>query len=236
MNRLKKTAIVGVAGLSLAGGSVAVAALSPLGIAGAQEDGTEQTRPDRIGDGLADILAELVEDGTLTQEQADAVGERVDERRDERRAEFEAFRAEHEADREAMMQELADAAGVTVEELADARDKGESLADIAGDNVDAVIELLVQQQTDRIDEAVDNGRLDQERADEILTDVEQRVTDMVNGEGFAGPGFGHRGGHHGPGGGFGPGRGFGPGDGFGPDDGAPGAPAEDEPAAFDVGA
>lgn len=217
MNPVKKAAVAGIAGLSLAGGSLAVAAVSPLGIAGAQEDDTEET--DRRASGLADILAELVADGTLTQEQSDAVTERVEERMDERRAEFDERRAERDAEREAFAAELAAAAGVTVEELQAARENGESLADVAGDDVDAVIDLLVQQQTDRINEAVENGRIDAERADEILAEVEDRVTDMVNGEGFGGRGFGP-GGHRGP-------RGFGgPGGPFGGSEG----PAEDAPA------
>jgi len=218
MNPVKKAAVASIAGLSLAGGSLAVAAVSPLGIAGAQEDDAEQT-DDRRASGLAEILAELVAEGTLTQEQSDAVTDRAEERMDERRAEFEARRAEREAEREAFAEELAAAAGVTIDELQAARENGDSLADIAGDNVDAVIDLLVQQQTDRINEAVENGRIDAERADEILAEVEDRVTDMVNGEGFGGRGFGP-GGHRGP-------RGFGgPGGPFG----GPDAPAEDAPA------
>ncbi|MGI9601318.1 MAG: hypothetical protein ACR2QE_05515 [Acidimicrobiales bacterium] len=224
MKPLKKAAVAGVAGLSLAGGSLAIAAVSPLGIAGAQEDETEQTSPEgRIASGLAEILAELVDEGTLTQDQADAVTERAEEKGAERRAEFEAQRAEREAQREETAAAIAEAAGVTVEELQAARENGDSLADIAGDNVDAVIALLVQEQTDRINEAVENGRIDSERADEVLAEVEQRVTDMVNGEG----GFGRGGFGRGPGHRF-PGRG-----GFGP--GADAAP-EDAPAAFDTGA
>lgn len=215
MNPVKKAAVAGVAGLSLAGGSLAIAAVSPLGIAGAQEDGTEQSE-DRRASGLADILAELVAEGTLTQDQADAVTERVDEHRQERRAEFEERRAEHEAEREAFAEELAAAAGVTVDELQAARENGDSLADIAGDNVDAVIDLLVQHQTDRINDAVENGRIDAERAEEALADIEERVTEMVNGEIPPRRGLGHHD-HRGP-------RGFG-----GPF-GGPDAPAEDAPA------
>lgn len=228
MNRFKKASIAGIAGLSLAGGSLAVATVSPLGIAGAQEDGTEETdrpqRGDRIATGLAEILAELVEEGVITDDQADAVSGRVDERIEERRAEFEARRAEHQAEREENMAAVADAAGVTVDELTDALRNGDSLADVAGDNVDAVIDLLVQEQTDRINDALENGRIDAERADELLADVEERVTDRVNGERPDRP-FGHHDRR--------PGRDFAPGfdgPGFGGDD------ATDEPAAFDQGA
>ena len=74
-------------------------------------------------------------------------------------------------------------AGVATDELTEALRDGQSLADISGANVDAVIAYLVDEQTAQINEAVENGRLDQERADEMLADVEERVTDHVNGEG-----------------------------------------------------
>ncbi|NIR37390.1 MAG: hypothetical protein GWO22_15820, partial [Actinobacteria bacterium] len=65
----------------------------------------------------------------------------------------------------------------------------------------------MSQAEERIQEAVENGRITQEQADEKLADLEQRITDRVNGEApERGPrGFGRRG----PGG---PGsQGFGPG-------------------------
>jgi hypothetical protein len=43
----------------------------------------------------------------------------------------------------------------------------------------------------RLDQAVEDGRLTQAQADELAEDLEQRITDLVNGE-IPERGFGHR--------------------------------------------
>lgn len=54
-----------------------------------------------------------------------------------------------------------------------------------------LIDALVAEARTRLDEAVDAGRLDESEAAEKLADLEQRITDMVNGDlPLRGPGFG----------------------------------------------
>jgi hypothetical protein len=67
----KRIAAVGVAA-ALGVGGLAVAAINPLGVAGAQDSTEAPAGADRVGP-LQRALDELVADGTLTQEQADAV-------------------------------------------------------------------------------------------------------------------------------------------------------------------
>ncbi|MEC9395545.1 MAG: hypothetical protein VYA89_06810 [Actinomycetota bacterium] len=66
--------------------------------------------------------------------------------------------------------------------LGEALRSGATLADLAGDRTDGLVAELVAASTDRIERAVADGRLDQDRADEILGRVEARVEARVRGE------------------------------------------------------
>ena len=79
----KSIAGVTVAASVLAGGMGGLVLTTP-GLAGAQEDEatTDEERPDVVGD----VFADLVEEGVLTQEQADTVQERLKEARGVRAA------------------------------------------------------------------------------------------------------------------------------------------------------
>jgi hypothetical protein len=46
--------------------------------------------------------------------------------------------------------------------------------------VQAVVDELVAEVTERVDNAVENGRIDQTEADEKLAEAEAKITDMVN--------------------------------------------------------
>jgi uncharacterized protein (DUF2267 family) len=75
--------------------------------------------------------------------------------------------------------------GLTAQEIREQIQAGSSLADVItanGGNVQVVIDAAVTAATERINEAVANGRLTQERADEMLANLPQMITDMVNGE------------------------------------------------------
>jgi polyhydroxyalkanoate synthesis regulator phasin len=176
-------AAIAVGGMTVAGVTgVAVAAGS-----GGQERAQER-------------LQTWVEEGTITQEDADAferVRDQAQEERQQRQQEREQLREQH-------MQELADAAGVTPEQLQERLRDGETLSDIAGDNADAVAQLLTERAQERLAEAEAN--------------VAEHVEALMNGEGRGLEGFGPggpRGGHgRGPDAGspgMGAGLGFGPG-------------------------
>jgi len=64
---------------------------------------------------------------------------------------------------------------------------GASIADLAGDRVDELVADLVARATERIEQAVTDGRLDRDRADEILARVEERITARLNGGQPTGP-------------------------------------------------
>jgi uncharacterized protein YidB (DUF937 family) len=78
----------------------------------------------------------------------------------------------------------ADALGIEVEELREAL-RDDSIADVAGErgvDVQAVVDAMVADATERIDQRVADGDLDADRAAELKAELPERITDLVNGE------------------------------------------------------
>jgi polyhydroxyalkanoate synthesis regulator phasin len=143
---------------------------------------------------LRDALQALVDDGTITAEQADAVATHLVENRPER-GEFGGGeghggegRGGHRGGpgmfgRGVASEALTDLLGMDAQELHQQLHDGATLAEIAADQgveVQAVIDELVAEVTERVDNAVENGRIDQAEADEKLAEAEAKITDMVN--------------------------------------------------------
>lgn len=105
---------------------------------------------------------------------------------------------------------IADLFGMTPDELADARNDGQSLADLAEQNdVDqqTLIDTMLAEREEMLDQAVADGRLTQEQADAMLERMTSRVQERVD-DPSVGP-RGNGGGCDGPGGGAGGGGGCG---------------------------
>ena len=82
-----------------------------------------------------------------------------------------------------VLDEAADAIGIEEDELLDALRDGQTIAEVAESNgVDpqTVIDALVAATQERLDDAVADGRIEQEDADERLADVTERITEFVN--------------------------------------------------------
>ncbi|MBI5666558.1 MAG: hypothetical protein HZC41_01000 [Chloroflexi bacterium] len=82
-------------------------------------------------------------------------------------------------------QVVAEAIGLTREQVADRLLNGETLADIIeaqGGSVDAVTAEVVVALTDAINAAVENGDLTQKRADRLLERLDEVVARVINGE------------------------------------------------------
>ena len=195
-----KLAVVGVAA-GLLGGAAAGVALGVPSLVSAQT-GTPTTtttapatstpaKPDRAAR-LAEVLAPLVKDGTITQEQADKV--------------IAALQQAEPAERHgpggkgvvggASIDAAAKAIGVTTDELRQAVRDGKTIADVAKEkNVDVqkVIDAVVADATSRLNEAVTSGRLTRAEADQRIAQLPDQVTKLVNGQlplrgGRGGPG------------------------------------------------
>ena len=155
---------------------------------------------DNGDDWVSDTLTGLVSDGTLTQQQADAVDQALDAARPTPPARGE--RGDHapggpRGDRPggrmgggfggpASLDEAATAIGVEPDELRDDLRDGQTIAEVAEANdveTQTVIDAMVAAATARIEEAVDDGRITAEAGTERLADVTERITTFVN-EGF----------------------------------------------------
>ena len=177
-----------------------VAALAMSGIALAQTDAdVSEEEASRGVAAIVEKLAPLIEDGTITEAQAEAVAEEL----------ASGFHGRPGRPGSKVRHGLSTAAeflGVEVDELASQLREGSTLADIAGGQTDALIDAMVASVEERLAEAVADGKLTQEEADEKLADAEEKITTFVNEgppEGGFGPG---KRGRHGPGGGFDPGE------------------------------
>ncbi|MCC6605086.1 MAG: hypothetical protein IT327_17905 [Anaerolineae bacterium] len=138
------------------------------------------------------MLAQLVEDGTITQEQLDEM------------LEMKALRelAQDIFSRDDAQAVIAEQLGLTVEELAAARDEGTRIAELAdaqGIDLETLMTAVTDARSAAFAQAVADGSLTQEQADLLLS---QRGPHF----GFGGHGGHGHGGHGGMrGGGFGPG-------------------------------
>lgn len=209
-NPLKTLGILGAGALATAGLVIGAA-----GLAGAQDDEPTLEDPAPTEDSTTlderrathdarhqAMIDELVEDGTITEDQVD-----------DWNAVRDALMAQRDAHRLEQLQGIAGVLDMTVDELQAARQSGESLAEIAGDDLDAVVDYFTAEATDRINQAVADDMITQEQADERLDGLADRIASRLENGG----GFGGRGGHGGRGHGGRGHNGHGPrgGDGFG---------------------
>ena len=163
----KKLVVAAAAGaLTLTGLAVAVPAVADT----EDTDGTSTSVVDRI----KDALSGLVDDGAITQEQADEVASTLDQAGFGRHGGHGGWFG---------LETAAETLGITEDELRTALEaEGATLASIAeekGVAVDALVDALVTEKQERIAEAVEEG-MPQDVADERLADLEERVTEWVN--------------------------------------------------------
>jgi len=207
---MKKTLAATAIAASTLGGVAAGAALFVPGSAGAQEgvDETGETAGREFGAHIAEALQPLVDDGTLTENQVDAVTGALEAARPEGPRNGGRGHGDFGRRGPAGGGEIAEILGLEAQELGEALRGGQSLADIAaeqGVDTQDLIDAIVANAEARVADAVEAGRIDEEKADEIIAGASEHAEDMVNGEiqpGRRGPGRGHWG-RGGPG--FGPG-------------------------------
>jgi hypothetical protein len=152
-----------------------------------------------------DLLDQAVADGRITEDEAAEIRERIESGE----SLFPFFpgpghhigKFGHGFVVGAGLEEVADFLGVDREVVVEGLQNDQSLAQIAeanGSSRDALVAFLLEQTTERINQAVANERITQERADEILANAEEHINDLVDHQGLP-----DRPGRH-----FGPGRFF----------------------------
>lgn len=149
------------------------------------DPGNGDVPPDvRPGERLRDALQDLVDDGTLTAEQADAVATHLAEQRPER-GDGPGRRGPGGVGSRiggVMSEAVTDLLGLTPAELREQLRDGATLAEVAeaqGVGTEALVDEIVGEIEERIALGVENGRLDQVEADEKLAELEERIAEAV---------------------------------------------------------
>lgn len=186
-----------LAGAVIIGGVAAGVAIGRPGLAEAQTDSTttslESTREDWAGDWLSQTLQPLVDDGTITAGQSQAVTDALvaaapwhhgsgDNRGlgsgdNPGRGHGPGFRTG------LGLATVADAIGITSDDLADALALGQTIAKVAeanGVEPQAVVDAVVAEIQAHLSDEVAEGELTQEEADAKLAEAEAKITEMIN--------------------------------------------------------
>ena len=159
--------------VGLAVTSVVVATLDPVGAVSAAVSAKGDHAKQRP---LTQALDELVSNGTITQDQANAVQDGVKAKRRD-------IWAKHPHLGKKLLDTIAQKLGIDAKELVSELRSGKSIADVAGDKgVDpqSIIDELVASISGRIDQRVADDKMSQEQADVMKQNLSQRVTDFVN--------------------------------------------------------
>jgi polyhydroxyalkanoate synthesis regulator phasin len=197
----KRATTIGVAAGLLAGGAIGLVATVPSLTSAASDDGSDavvalqddtdettgettdettetEERPE-AGERLREVLQDLVDDGTITESQADAVAEHLVENRPERDGRVKRRVA---VGRHVVGTAVAEVLGIDTDTLRSELEDGNSIADIAeanGVDVQTVIDALVADAESRLDTAVERG-LDEDRAATRLERLTERIEDGVH--------------------------------------------------------
>ena len=177
----RSVAITAIAASTFGGVAAGAAFFTPV-IAGAQDDAVEaeQAAPER-GERISEALQVLVDDGTLTEAQRDAVVETLKNARPDRGE----FREPLGQRGPRVAGEIAEILGLEGNEIREALRNGSSIAELAeaqGIESADVVDAIVARAEERLDTAVENGRIDDTQAAEMLTRTAERAEDLVNGE------------------------------------------------------
>ncbi|GAB3308872.1 hypothetical protein GCM10027451_18260 [Geodermatophilus aquaeductus] len=163
--------------LATTAGVLAVGGLAFAVPAVADDDTTTATSAPSAEERIRDALAGLVDDGSLTSEQADEVATTLGD------AGLGGGHGHGGPGRGLDLSVAADTLGLSEDDLRTALEADDaSLATVAGDRgvaVDDLVAALLQAAQERLDDAVADGRLTQEEADERAADLETRLTDLV---------------------------------------------------------
>lgn len=165
-----------------------VATLAMSGIALAQTNESTDETVKNVVTRIVKRLQSLVGDGTITAVQAEAVAavladgvrpEALPETRPETRPEARS------GNNGPNFGAIAEFLGMEVVEFRKALQEYDTPADLAvakGSSGPQLISYLIDQASQRLDQAVADGKMEQAAADEMLAEVTEKITEMVNSE------------------------------------------------------
>jgi hypothetical protein len=193
MKRNHKIAIVAVVAFSViaVGGAIGATELTPK-----QEreaiinDAAEQlgVEPSELSDALKQALKNrvdaAVEDGRLTEQQGRELKERIEAGGVPFFGGGPGFHKHFHGPFHAKLEAAADYLGMTQAQLEEALEDGKTLAQVArdkGKSVDGLVDALVEGAEQKLEDAVESGRLTEAEKREMLEGLRDRITDLVNG-------------------------------------------------------
>jgi Spy/CpxP family protein refolding chaperone len=144
-----------------------------LSVSGASFASADDRMGAREGKGINSLLSTLVNNGTITQSQADAIAKAATDLRG-------AVKAMKEANRASLDAVITSTLGITLDTVKARMKAGESLAQIAGEKKDALITALSAEVNKQIDSAVAAGKVSATQAAAQKAKTTDRVTKMVN--------------------------------------------------------
>ncbi len=154
-----------------------VAAIATTAIALTVSGGAVASADDHMGrkggEKITSLLSTLVANGTITQSQADAITKAAEAARAAGKAKFDQNRATLDSI-------ITSTLGISLDTLKTRIKAGETLAAIAGDKKDALINALIAEINKQIDAAVSAGKLTAAQATAQKAKTTERVSDMVN--------------------------------------------------------
>lgn len=178
--------VAGITAVLLAAVALAAALGTPRAAQAQEAEDPDVTTEDgensAVPRSLSEILSDLVDENVITQEQADRVEEAIRERGGAH------FRRRGHGLRGpagfAAKPGIADILGLTPEELRDALSEGTTLGEIADEtgSRQELIDALVEARNQRIDAALEAGRITEDEAAELREQTTEHVEDLLNGE------------------------------------------------------
>lgn len=198
MKQSHKIAIGAALALALVavGGAVAATQLTPREESQAViNDAARQlgVEPSELSDALEQAMKnrvdEAVRDGRLTEEEGERMKQRIEQGdmplfglgpRLHHHGPFHAKRDPFHA----KLEPAADYLDMTQAQLREALEDGKTLAQLArdrGKSVDGLVDALLERAEQKLDDAVEDGRLTEAEKREMLSGLRERITDLVNG-------------------------------------------------------
>ena len=165
-----------------------VATLAMSGIALAQTNESTDETARNVVTRIVKRLQSLVDDATITAVQAEAVAAVLaDGVRPEARPEarLEALSEARSGNNGPNFGAIAEFLGMEVVEFRKALQEYDTPADLAvakGSSGPQLISYLIDQASQRLDQAVADGKMEQAAADEMLAEVTEKITEIVNSE------------------------------------------------------
>lgn len=152
---------------------VAGVALVAVSLSQAPSAIAQETEREFFFQPLDDVLDELVGSEVITQDQRDKIADAFEEKM---------VRFGKGMRGVPHLEIVADVLDIEVDDLAEQLRDGSTIAEIAGDRTQEVVDALVGEHNARIDEAVADEQISEERAEELRATLAERVEAMVNGE------------------------------------------------------